>query len=33
VRDNLEGVATATLTNTTNGWQVTSNPADGKVIQ
>ena len=36
VRANLEGVAAATLTNTTNGWQVTSRdatPADGKVVQ
>ena len=36
VRANLEGVATATLTNTTNGWQVTSRdsvPADGKIVQ
>jgi hypothetical protein len=41
VRTSLNSAATATLTNTTNGWQVTSGPtnatnatpADGKIVQ
>ena len=40
LRENLAGVGTATLTNTSNGWQVTGSPgntsatpADGRIVQ